>query len=498
MAEIHVLVVDDEQEVRTFFRHLLSRKGYVITTAASAAEALEAFEKRSFDLALVDLKLPDQDGLSLMRTMKREDPACEVIIMTGYSTIKSAVEAIQWGAYDYIEKPFEIIDDLEAVIDKAIQTARIPRDWKEVNEQFGFVVGQSYAMRRLISLAEKVARKNITVLIQGETGTGKEVLARFIHGISHRAQHPFIAVNCGGFTETLLESELFGHERGSFTGAVALRRGVFELADQGTLFLDEIGVASQAIQIKLLRVLETGEFFRVGGEKPLKTDVRIIAAANTDLKDEVAKGNFREDLFYRLDVATLHIPPLRERREDIPIFVSYFVNKAVREAGKQGLRVSPEAMELLKNYDWPGNIRELLNVITQAVALCDGSIIQEHHLPDKIVARKERVTAAAVKLDDQVPPSGIMGTSLENAIETLVERIIDEVDVRRGVNLPIILDNLKMAESRLAKGIIHKALRETMGDRQKASELLGITPRVLRYLLKERPKAIESRLESNA
>lgn len=399
-----ILVVDDEVEVLNFFRHLLSRRGYQVYVSESGSQALELVKgsqsQTSFDLALIDLKLPDLDGLTLLQEIKNIHPDCEVIIMTGYSAIKSAVQAIQMGAYDYIEKPFEVIDDLEELIDRALRLEEVEAELGEITSRFGFVVGRSVAMRNLVAMAKKIAQKDITVLIQGETGTGKEVLARFIHGMSKRAHQPMVAVNCGAFTETLLESELFGHERGSFTGATGLRRGVFEMANHGTLFLDEVGAASLSIQVKLLRVLEAGEFFRVGGEKPLTTDVRIIAATNTDLQDEVSAKRFRDDLFYRLDVASLHIPPLRERREDIPVLVEYFARQRRTEGaggGSQPTRFSPEAMQLMQEYDWPGNIRELANAVAQAAALSENRVIYSRHLPPKITRRKQLTYAEAAR-----------------------------------------------------------------------------------------------------
>ena len=310
MAQTQVLIIDDEADVCTFFRRLLTRKGYGVVTAVNLTEAQRALDEKSYNVALVDLKLPDTDGLFLLQTIKARQPACEVIIMTGYSTVKTAVTAIQLGAYEYLEKPFDDIDAIEALVERAATSGQgivAEDEWSEVAQEVGFRVGTSAAMRRLVSLAFKIARKNINVLIQGKTGTGKEVLARFIHAASNRANQTFIPVNCGALPENLLESELFGHERGAFTGASQTRRGIFELANRGTLFLDEIGDASPLIQVKLLRVLETGEFMRVGGEKPITTDVRVIAATNVDLEEAIREKTFREDLFYRLNVVQLEI-----------------------------------------------------------------------------------------------------------------------------------------------------------------------------------------------
>ena len=291
------LVVDDEREVCNFFSYLLKNKGYEVETANTGKETLDKLASFQFNVALVDLKLPDNDGLNILKIIKEKQPECEVIIITGYSTVKSAVEAIQLGAFDYVEKPFVDIEEMEMLLEKALNVHTELEKLDKFQEEYGFVVGKNPKMLRLIAAAQKIAKKNITVLIQGETGTGKEVLARYIHAVSHRSERPFLAFNCGAFTETLLESELFGHEKGSFTGAGSRKKGIFELAHRGTLFLDEIDSASSAIQVKLLRVLESGEFLRVGGEELCKVDVRIIAATNANLQLKVENNQFRVDLF---------------------------------------------------------------------------------------------------------------------------------------------------------------------------------------------------------
>ncbi|HWI40137.1 MAG TPA: sigma-54 dependent transcriptional regulator, partial [Verrucomicrobiae bacterium] len=359
MPPVQVLIIDDEEDVCTFFRRLLSGKGYGVVTAMSEREAMQALSAQTFNVAFVDLKLPDTDGLTLLQAIKVRQPSCEVVIMTGYSTIKTAVAAVQLGAYEYIEKPFDEIDEIESLAEKAATRSYnrlhgypAREEWTEAAKRAGFQVGASPEMNRLVSLAYKIAGKNINVLIQGKTGTGKEVLARFVHIASARAEAPFVAINCSALPENLLESELFGHERGAFTGAAQIRRGIFELANRGTLLLDEIGDASPLIQVKLLRVLETGEFMRVGGEKPIKTDVRVIAATNVDLEQAIRQKTFREDLYYRLNVVRLQIPQLRSRGEDIGILASYFVQHL-----HPGLRISPAALRLMQEYSWPGNIR---------------------------------------------------------------------------------------------------------------------------------------------
>jgi len=392
VAQIQVLIIDDEADVCTFFRRLLTRKGYQVVTAVNHKEAMQALEGHSFNVALVDLKLPDTDGLTLLQAIKARQPGCEVIIMTGYSTVKTAVTAIQLGAYEYLEKPFDEIEAIEALVEKAATLGQGPaaeEEWSAVAQGAGFLVGSSPAMRRLVSLAYKIARKNINVVIQGKTGTGKEVLARFIHAASGRAGQSFIPVNCGALPENLLESELFGHERGAFTGASQARRGIFELANRGTLFLDEIGDASPQIQVKLLRVLETGEFMRVGGEKTISTDVRVIAATNVDLEEAIREKTFREDLYYRLNVVRLEIPPLRARAEDIPMLAEHYMRQL-----NPDLNLAPGTVRLLRDHTWPGNIRELVNVIRRAVVLCPGETILPQHLGSAFFAWEESAPTA--------------------------------------------------------------------------------------------------------
>jgi two-component system NtrC family response regulator len=400
MSSIQILIIDDEADVCSFFRRLLSKKGYEVTTATNEPDAMRALTETRFSVAMVDLKLPDTDGLTLLQAIKARQPACEVIIMTGYSTVKTAVAAMQQGAYEYLEKPFDDIGEIEDLVARAVaqgdpqrQGGQGREEWAEVAGAVGFQVGSSPLMRRLVSLAYKVAGKNINVLIQGKTGTGKEVLARFIHAASNRAEGAFIPVNCGALPENLLESELFGHERGAFTGANQARRGIFELANHGTLLLDEIGDASPMIQVKLLRVLETGEFMRVGGERPIKTDVRVIAATNVDLEEAIREKTFREDLYYRLNVVRLEIPSLQMRNEDIPSLAAHFARQFNPRA-----QLSPGALRLLQNHSWPGNIRELANVMRRAVVMCSDDTILPSHLNDRF--QTASVTSASASTFD--------------------------------------------------------------------------------------------------
>ena len=489
------LVVDDEQEVCNFFSYLLQKKGYGVLTANSGHEALERLQERRFNVALVDLKLPDLNGIEILREIKKVQPACEVIIITGYSTVKSAVEAIQSGAFDYVEKPFGDIDEMEKLLERALDVRAEMERLSLSHRELGFVVGKDKKMLSLVSASQKIAKKNITVLIQGETGTGKEILARYIHSVSHRSERPFLAFNCGAFTETLLESELFGHEKGAFTGATGRKKGIFEMAHKGTLFLDEIDSASPAIQIKLLRILETGEFLRVGGEELCKVDVRVIAATNADLAERVEQNRFREDLFYRLDVASLYIPPLRDRAGDVPLFISYFLEKETVEKGAPPKKFSPEAMELLQKHAWPGNIRELANTVAQSVLLSKGQTIEAEDLPARVrpggretgTAGQQGVPAggeAAVE-DGALFLMHPQGEKLYRQLGRFEEMLTAGLDLKEGFDFNSFQEDLKLWRERVAGRLIELALEITYGNQVKAAELLGITPRALRYYLEK-------------
>ncbi|WP_027415672.1 sigma-54-dependent transcriptional regulator [Aneurinibacillus terranovensis] len=483
-----ILIVDDDNEVQNFFSYLLSRKkDFHIFFASTGEEVHTSIASESYQLAIVDLKLPDTNGIEILKILKQKNPACKVIIMTGYSTVKSALDAIRLGADDYIEKPFDDIGELEKTIDKMLAPEINSEQDEPVDlaEQTGFVIGTSIGMRNLFTLAYKIARKNVNVLIEGETGTGKEVLARFIHQASLRLNHPFIGVNCGALTETLLESELFGHEKGAFTGATQLRKGLFEIASKGTLFLDEIGDASPSIQVKLLRVLETREFMRVGSEKHIHTDARIIAASHINLSEAVRLGKFREDLLYRLDVVKLHIPPLRQRKEDIPYLINHFLK---RHTGNE-LTFSQDAMEAMQRYEWPGNVRELSNVITRAITLADGEtkIITADYLPlslTKSDALPHRSSNAqnSEKIELQSSPH------LDQFLDDWKENIIFQWNSKHIIDYPTIVEQTSKLEQVVHDAFVKKALRETFGNRQEASRMLNISPRTLRYLLNEKGK----------
>ncbi len=408
-----ILVVDDEKIVRDSLTTWLSDAGHSVAVVDSGEEALAAIKRDPPQIVISDFKLPGIDGVELMRRVHESSPDLPFVIITAYASVPSAVEAMRDGAYDYIEKPF-CPERIELLIKKVLAHQRVVQEnialKKELEErkkeqekrfQFHDLIGKSAKMQQLFEFARTVARSNATVLVQGDSGTGKELLARAIHNASPRAGKPFISISCAALPESLLESELFGHERGSFTGAVAQRKGNFELADTGTLFLDEIGDISPNVQVHLLRVLEEREFVRVGGTQRIKVDVRIISATNKNLWARVQEGKFREDLYYRLHVVSMVIPPLRDRREDIVPLAQHFLQKFTRENDKECPALSHEVIEILMHYDWPGNVRELENVIEHAVVLCDGPAVAKKDLPHHIASATAAVQPAAA--EPQVP-----------------------------------------------------------------------------------------------
>ena len=381
-----ILVVDDEINYLTVMETLLGDAGYEVLTAPSAIEAVKIAGAADLDLVLTDMKMPKMTGIELLDKLQRLYPDLPVIIMTAFGTVEKAVSAMKKGAFDYILKPFKN-EEILVTIAKALEHRHLILANRllnqELDKKYGFpnIVGESRVMEDILALVKRVAESRATVLITGESGTGKELIARAIHQCSNRAAKSFISVNCAALTETLLESELFGHERGAFTHAVAMRKGRFELADSGTLFMDEVAEMSQGLQVKLLRVLQEMEFERVGGVRTIKVDVRVVAASNRDLKEEVEAGRFREDLFYRLNVVHLHLPPLRQRQEDIPLLAAHFIKKYVQENLRDKTRITPEALKVLIQYAWPGNVRELENVMERAVILCSNNIISPQDLP---------------------------------------------------------------------------------------------------------------------
>jgi two-component system response regulator HydG len=385
-----VLVVDDDKIVLRAASEILSREGYQVVAIDDAVEGLSASKDPTIDVACLDIKMPNLSGMDLLRAFKQSRPDVEVIMMTAFATVETAVEAVKGGAYDYLTKPFENIDVLSLAVGRAAEKKAL-RDRTRVLEEalsartsFEDLVGQSAQMRSVFKLVETVSYSTATVLIQGESGTGKELVARAIHFRSPRKDKPFVAVNCSALTDTLLESELFGHMKGSFTGATNNKKGLFEAADGGTIFLDEIGDIPAATQVRLLRVLQEGEVKRVGANDTLKIDVRVIAATNVDLSKAKDTGRFREDLFYRLNVITVQLPPLRDRAEDIPLLAQHFLKIYATKVGKKVTSITPAAMEALTTARWTGNVRELENCLERAVVLCAGQQVEPDDLPPEI------------------------------------------------------------------------------------------------------------------
>src|SRR5512147_31890 len=378
-----ILVVDDEDAIVSSLSSILQDEGYEVSVAKSGADALRAYTTDPPDLTLLDIWMPDMDGLETLRRIKELVPTAQVMMMSGHGSIETAVKAIKLGAYDYIEKPLSL-ENVTLRVKHALDQYRLEEENRSLRtkvEKRLELVGQSPAMQQLRQLIETAGPTNSRVLIGGENGTGKELVARAIHMHSVRADHPFVAVNCAAIPETLIESELFGHEKGSFTGATSMKRGQFEQADGGTLFLDEIGDMSLNTQAKVLRALQEQQFTRVGGTKLMKVDVRVLAASNKDLLKEIEKGAFREDLYYRLNVVTIIVPPLRERREDVPLLMDHFLKVFAAKNGKTLRGFSREARDALMRYDYPGNVRELENLVERAVVLCRGDVIGRGDLP---------------------------------------------------------------------------------------------------------------------
>jgi DNA-binding NtrC family response regulator len=386
MALYRILIVDDEESQRQQLAGFLKKQGFSVTTAESGTKALNLCQEKNFEVALIDLKMPGMDGIELLGKLKESNPEIQVIMMTAYGSIETAVEAMKLGAYHYVNKPINL-DELKLNINKALQSHHLLMENKYLKEELEEkyrdlkIVGESPEIKEVLSRVSRVAKTNSTVLIIGESGTGKELVARAIHDLSDRAEKRFVAVSCAALPETLFESELFGHEKGAFTGAIKSKEGRFELADGGTLFLDEVGDIPLEIQVKLLRAIESQEFERLGGKDTLKVDVRIISATNQDLEKRIKEKGFREDLYYRLNVISVFIPPLRERREDILPLVDYFIKKANQKCGRSIQGITPAVKDIILNYDWPGNVRELENMIERGVVLARSDVIDKGDLP---------------------------------------------------------------------------------------------------------------------
>ena len=438
-----ILVVDDDPDIREVLADRLESLGYRVLTAANGMEGLEVLERQNPQLVLLDIEMPGMNGLEMLGQIRKREHDVPVIMITAYGTIERAVEAMKEGAYDFIPKPFEP-DHVALIVSKALERDTLKREVEilaeELDERHRMVVGQSSQMNRALDVARKAAASRSTVLLLGESGTGKEIFARAIHNWSDRRNQPFVAINCVGLSKALLESELFGHEKGAFTGALQVKKGKMELAHGGSVFLDEVGDISNELQTKLLRFLQEREFERVGGTKPISVDVRIIAATNRDLNGAVRDGQFREDLYYRLNVIPLTLPPLRERREDIPGLANYFLGRFASETKKNFARITEEALRKLAAYEWPGNVRELANVIESAVVLGQGPELMPHDLPPKIVSA--------------MPNGRIDRFSYHGAVD----------DYRRE--------------------LIAKTLAQTEGNRAAAAKILGLQRTYLSRLIK--------------
>lgn len=417
MQNGNILIVDDEKGIRDGLRLFLKREGHLTFTAADGQEAIEILEKNDIDLVISDLKMPRIDGDELLAFIKKNYPCIKVIILTGHGTVETAVESMRNGAYDFLIKPLNL-EKLGLIVKRALSQRQLEIDNRDLKKKLnifsGQMIGKSEKMIKIANLVEQVAPSKTSVLILGENGVGKEVIANLIHESSNRKNNPFIKVHCAALSENLLESELFGHEKGAFTGAIKEKKGRFELADSGTIFLDEIGEISPNIQVKLLRVIQEKAFERVGGEKTITVDVRIVAATNRNLKKEVEEGRFREDLYYRLNVVQITVPPLRERKEDILLMVSSFIRDFSKENGKEIKEITKKAQTALYNYDWPGNVRELRNVLEAAVVLSKDGIIDINDLPPYLKNDDEHGNFLKIKI-----PAAMAEIEKEAIISTL-------------------------------------------------------------------------------
>ena len=446
----NVLIIDDEKSLLDLLSVVFKKEGYGVRTSLSAGKGFEILEKDDIDLVVTDIKMPETDGLEVLKLVREKHPDVPVVMITAYGSVSQAVEALKAGALDYVVKPFDV-EELKIIVSRGLAERRLKQEnillKKDLKERYSFenMIGKNRSMQEIYTLIEKVASTDSTVLVTGESGTGKEMAARAIHFQSGRRDNQFVSINCAALPENLLESELFGHTKGSFTGAVADKKGMFEVAQRGTLFLDEVGEMSPWTQVKLLRALQERKVRRVGGTDEIPVDVRIIAATNQDLKKRIQEGKFREELFYRLNVISFDMPPLRKRTEDIPLLVTHFLQKHCDRVGKKTKRFTPEVIGLLEAYAWPGNIRELENVIERIVAIEDRETVTAGCLPKEIVSPQK------TKQDTNY-------------------------FFEPGFNLTAHLDGV-------AKNYVSQALMATAGSIQKAAPLLGLSYRTMRYLI---------------
>jgi len=453
----HILVVDDELSMRELLELLLEREGYQVSCAESGKKALSLLGKNHYDLILCDIRLGDINGIEVLENAKQTNPDVVVIMISAYSTTENAVQAMNTGAYDYVPKPFDNAE-LKETIRNALDLKTLEKEKQHLDDalkqtvHFGKIVGNSPRMLHIYNMVRQVSKTRTNILITGESGTGKELIARAIHEQSERRDHPFVVINCGGIPESLMESEFFGHMKGAFTGATQDKKGLFEIAHKGTVFLDEVGELGIPMQVKLLRVVQEKIFKRVGGTQDITVDIRIISATNKDLTKEVIEGRFREDLFYRLNVIEIKVPPLRERMGDLRILAQHFLEKYATEMGKKVTKISSYAIELLKKYDFPGNIRELENLLERSVALSDTNIL----LPDSLA----------------------LSVYKKRWIEGIKNKRFDLEEVANGVSLETIMAEIERA-------YLRKALDCSGGNKNRAAELLDISFRSLRYRLEK-------------
>lgn len=446
-----ILVIDDEKSILDLLSVVFEKEGYLVETSLSATRAVEFMGHKDFDLIISDIKMPKMNGMELLKYVKENRPDIPVIMITAYGTIKQAVEALKAGAMDYVVKPFDV-EELKIIVAQGLEKKRLREEniflKKELKKKYDFenMVGKSKTMKEIYSLIEKVSVTDSTVLISGESGTGKEMAARAVHFLSNRRERSFVSINCGALPENLLESELFGHVKGSFTGAVATKKGMFEIAEKGTLFLDEVSEMSPWTQVKLLRALQDRKIRRVGGTEEIPVDVRIIAATNQNLQERIDGGKFREDLFYRLHVISFEMPPLRKRKEDIRLLVSHFLDKYCKGMGRAIKRISPEVFNVFESYPWPGNVRELENTIERVVAIEERETITRESLPKEMLLPNRRQDVS--------------------------------LSLQPGFDL-----NAKMDE--ISNQYVQQALIESRGNLKEAASLLGINYRSLRYLIEK-------------